>query len=96
MESLNLQWNDVREKYKIIEILGKGAYGTVVKAIDRKSERLVAIKLINGLSASSYDARKVLREVKILRKLSEIQENVFTVNLLDIILPQKALKNEAD
>ena len=60
------------------QILGKGTFGTVVKAVNRKNGQLVAIKLIDDLSSSSYAARKVLREVKILRKLSEIEENVFT------------------
>lgn len=34
-----------------------------------------------------YQARKTLREIKILRKLSRIPNNLFTTNLLDIILP---------
>jgi len=94
MESLKSQWVDVRGKYKITQILGKGTFGTVVKAVDRKSGQLVAIKLIDDLISSSYASRKVLREVKILRKLSEIEENVFTVKLIDFILPGSAvLKN---
>lgn len=33
--------------------------------------------------------RKVLREVIILRKLSEIDKNIYTTKLIDIILPLK-------
>ena len=33
MESNNQDvWDEIREDYKIIEVIGKGAYGTVVKA----------------------------------------------------------------
>jgi mitogen-activated protein kinase 1/3 len=72
-------------------ILGKGTFGTVVKAINRETGKMVAIKHIEGLSKNSYAARKALREVKILRKLSEIEENVFTVKLLEIITPKHAV-----
>jgi mitogen-activated protein kinase 1/3 len=48
----------------------------------------VAIKLIRNLQQSSYGARKILREITLLRKLSECEENIFTVQLLDLILPQ--------
>lgn len=81
MESLKTHWQDLKVDYKLVQILGKGSFGTVVKAIHRKSNKVVAIKHIDGLSTSSYSTRKVLREVKILRKLSEIDENVFTIKL---------------
>lgn len=48
---------------------------------------MVAIKLIQNIDKSSYTTRKVLREIIILRKLSEIEENLFTIKLLDVIIP---------
>mgnify|MGYP001150325504 CR=1 FL=1 len=49
---------------------------------------MVAIKLIGDIENSSYSVRKVLREIIILRKLSEIEGNIFTVKLLDVIIPK--------
>lgn len=48
---------------------------------------MVAIKLIQNIDKSSYTTRKVLREIIILRKLSEMEENLFTIKLLDVIIP---------
>ena len=48
---------------------------------------MVAIKLIQNIDKSSYTTRKVLREIIILRKLSEMDENLFTIKLLDVIIP---------
>lgn len=42
-----------------------------------------------------YQARKTLREIKILRKLSRIPNNIFTTNLIDIILPTEFEKEWA-
>jgi len=53
----------------------------------RETKQLVAIKLMKNIFADSYQARKTLREIKILRKLSRIPNNLFTTLLLDIILP---------
>jgi serine/threonine protein kinase len=63
-------WKPVQHKYKIKEKLGKGAFGAVILAENRESGQLVAIKMIKDISKDSYMTRKVLREVKILRKLS--------------------------
>jgi hypothetical protein len=45
-----------------------------------------------------YQSRKTLREIKILRKLSRIPNNLFTTHLIDIILPteveEEILKSE--
>jgi serine/threonine protein kinase len=86
----------LKDDYKMVKILGKGTFGTVVKAVNRKTKAVVAIKYINGISKNSYSARKVLREVKIMRKLSQIKENVFTVKLLDIIIPKSSLFSESE
>jgi serine/threonine protein kinase len=68
--SLEAHWKDLKCDYKLVKIIGKGTFGTVVKAIHRETKTVVAIKHIDGISKSSYSARKVLREVKIMRKLS--------------------------
>ena len=82
-------WSDpaIKQNYKLLEELGKGSFGTVIKAKDRKTGQKVAIKLMKDIGKSSYSLRKLLREIIILRKLSEIENNIFTTKLLDIITP---------
>lgn len=73
-----------------MEELGKGSFGTVIKAKHRETGQKVAIKLMKDVNKSSYSLRKLLREIIILRKLSEIENNIFTTKLLDIIIPQSS------
>ena len=42
-----------------------------------------------------YQARKVLREITLLRKLSRIPNNIFTSQLYDIILPTGVLEENS-
>ena len=67
--------------------MGQGSYGFVVKAMHKETKQLCAIKLMKNIFSDVYQARKTLREIKILRKLSRIPNNLFTTQLLDIILP---------
>lgn len=67
--------------------MGQGSYGFVVKAMHKETKQLVGIKLMKNIFGDVYQARKTLREIKILRKLSRIPNNLFTTQLLDIILP---------
>jgi serine/threonine protein kinase len=59
-------------------LLGEGSFGLVKKAKSLKTGQEVAIKLIDNIQTSKYYCRKVLREIIILRKLSDIKENIFT------------------
>jgi len=69
------------------EFLGAGTYGQVVKARCKVTGNTVALKLIKNPVRCAYHARLVLREISILRKLSKLKDNVFTVKLLDVLLP---------
>ena len=55
--------------------------------MDKETKQVVAIKLMKGIFNDLYSARKTLREIKILRKLSRVPNNLFTSILIDIILP---------
>jgi len=48
------------------KMLGKGAYGSVCEAIDNKSRRKVAIKKNKGVFAELEDAKRILREIKLM------------------------------
>ena len=51
--------------YEVLEILGQGAFGTVLKAFDEKLHRMVAIKVLSAELASTSPARKrFLREAR--------------------------------
>ncbi|GAU44066.1 hypothetical protein TSUD_368780, partial [Trifolium subterraneum] len=56
-------------RYKIIEIIGKGSYGVVCAAIDTHTGEKVAIKKIHDAFEHISDAVRILREVKLLRLL---------------------------
>lgn len=57
------------EKYKIHKPLGDGAFGTVSKAVNIKTNEVVAIKKMKR-KFTSWDECKQLREIKSLMKLS--------------------------
>ncbi|KAJ6886588.1 hypothetical protein NC651_027069 [Populus alba x Populus x berolinensis] len=56
-------------RYKILEVIGKGSYGVVCAAIDTHTGEKVAIKKINNVFEHISDAFRILREVKLLRLL---------------------------
>ncbi|KAJ6416933.1 hypothetical protein OIU84_002756 [Salix udensis] len=56
-------------RYKILEVVGKGSYGVVCAAIDTHTGEKVAIKKINDIFEHISDAIRILREVKLLRLL---------------------------
>ena len=59
----------------------------MVKAKHRVTGQKVAIKLIKDINKSIYGLRKVLREIVLLRKLSEMEQNIFTTKIVELILP---------
>lgn len=51
--------------YDVLEVLGRGAFGTVLRAFDEKLQRVVAIKVLSPLLAATSPARKrFLREAR--------------------------------
>ena len=46
-----------------------------MKAKHKKSGKVVAIKLIKSIFKSFYETKKILREVSILRRLTEMKHN---------------------
>jgi len=58
-----------RERYEKINIIGKGNYGTVWKALDKKTGKAVAIKIID-LENSGEEIDDVQKEIAALSKMS--------------------------
>eukprot|EP00793_Prasinoderma_coloniale_P004556 PRCOL_00000317-RA len=70
-------------RYTPIKPIGKGAYGVVCSAKDASTNSKVAIKKITDAFANTTDARRTLREIKLLRHLQH--ENI--VRLADVMRP---------
>ena len=89
----------ILKKYEIIEVLGKGSYGCVSKAMCLKTGRTVALKIMENQTNTEYDTIKLLREIQLMKRLQQLcsklslQEtgvdvcNMFTPELIDIICP---------
>ena len=60
---------EIDEKYSPIKAIGKGAYGVVCSAKDGETGAKVAIKKITNAFENLVDARRTLREMKLLRYL---------------------------
>jgi len=76
---------EVKKKYVPIKPIGKGAYGIVCSAKDEKLNTKVAIKKITNAFENVVDAKRTLREIKLLRHLRH--ENI--VPITDCMLPSK-------
>ncbi len=77
------QW-DVGENYECLRILGKGGYGQVCEAIQKSTGRHVAIKRMDKVFCNRHHARRILREIVMLRKL----KHHYIIDLVDIIEPE--------
>lgn len=70
------------DKYTVLSTLGKGTYGMVAKCLDKSTGLLVAIKkLKNSLYRNHYFSEMIVREISLLRLLS----NEHVVPIIDAI-----------
>jgi len=60
----------VLRKYEICQKLGKGAYGIVWKAIDKRSKEVVALKKIFDAFQNATDAQRTFREIMYLQEMT--------------------------
>ena len=74
---------EVQSRYAPIKPIGKGAYGVVCSARDVRSDARVAIKKITNAFENAVDAKRTLREIKLLRHLRH--ENV--IRIADVVAP---------
>jgi mitogen-activated protein kinase 1/3 len=74
---------DVGNDYACIKLLGKGGYGYVVEAIHKPSGKRVAIKKMDEVFCNRSHARRILREITLLRRL----KNKAVVDIIEVIEP---------
>lgn len=67
-------------RYKFERILGRGGYGVVCAGLDTHTGRYVAVKLVERIFDSILEAKRILREIKILGILQH--ENI--TGLIDV------------
>ncbi|XP_053347338.1 mitogen-activated protein kinase 15 [Clarias gariepinus] len=72
-------------KYDIKRRLGKGAYGIVWKAVDRKTGETVAVKKIFDAFRNRTDAQRTFREIMLLQEFGD-HPNI--IKLLNVIRAQ--------
>eukprot|EP01023_Acetabularia_acetabulum_P012486 TRINITY_DN15844_c0_g2_i1.p1 TRINITY_DN15844_c0_g2~~TRINITY_DN15844_c0_g2_i1.p1 ORF type:complete len:468 (-),score=100.85 TRINITY_DN15844_c0_g2_i1:104-1507(-) len=72
----------VLQKFEIQQKIGKGAYGIVWKAVNKKNNQTVAIKKIYDAFQNTTDAQRTFREIMFLQELSG-HDNIIT--LLNVI-----------
>ncbi|EAY11617.1 CAMK family protein kinase [Trichomonas vaginalis G3] len=70
----------VDDRFKHIENIGTGSFGSVTKSLDTKFKRIVALKRLKDNYQHEIDEKKVVNEVTILRKLNH--QNI--VKLYDV------------
>lgn len=71
----------VLRKYEIGPKLGKGAYGIVWKAVDKKTRQTVALKKIFDAFQNATDAQRTYREIMLLQNLHH--DNI--IKLLNVL-----------
>ena len=70
-DEISKEFTCLLPEYQILKHVGSGSYGIVVKALKKKTKQIVAIKKFINLFRDIIDTKRILREIAILRKLSE-------------------------
>ena len=89
MKKLGLchEWAALPPKYQLIEVLSHEYFTVTVRGVDKSTGKPVLIRQVKKVFNTDYYARRVLREITLLRQLSAIDGNVFTAKLLEVIIP---------
>lgn len=76
----------IDKRYGFIRTVGSGAYGVVISAKDYNGEKNVAIKMVPRAFHDEIDAKRILREIKLLKHFCH--ENI--IGIVDMMPPIKA------
>ena len=82
VESVGRTTYEIDVRYKGLKPVGSGSYGIVCSATDSVTGSKVAIKKITNVFEDLIDAKRILREIKLLRHLGE-HENI--IHIIDIM-----------
>lgn len=77
-------WSEIAPHYSIESMLGQGSYGQVVRCKHLPTGEIVAIKKIQNVFSDPVDAKRILRELCIVRQLRH--PNI--VQIREIIAPR--------
>lgn len=72
----------VLRKYEIVQKLGRGAYGIVWKAIEKKTREVTALKKCFDAFQNATDAQRTFREIMFLQELNGHENIVRLLNVL--------------
>lgn len=61
------KFQKLKEKYQILSLKDEGTFSKVYKAKCLETGQLVAVKHLSNIFRTSYEARKVIRELSIFR-----------------------------
>lgn len=75
---------EVGYKYQIISQVGCGSYGNVYQAIEKDTDKKVAIKSVHTVFDDLVDCKRIMREIKLLRYL----DSPYVVKIYDIVPPK--------
>ena len=80
-----------KKDFKLREVMGKGSYGTVIKATLRETKKSIAIKKIKCSFKDIDKMKYILREISILRQFSNMKNaHLFFPQLMDIVIPEES------
>jgi len=74
---------EIGPRYQANEVIGKGSYGQVIKALDRIENRYVAIKKMEILFDEPINSKRAYREIRILNHL----KHPSIIELVNVISP---------
>ena len=72
----------VLRKYEVVQKLGKGAYGIVWRAMDKKTKDVVALKKIFDAFQNATDAQRTFREIMFLQEMDGHEHIIRLTNVL--------------
>lgn len=70
----------------MIRPIGHGAYGVVISALDKETGQKVAIKKISRAFEDPVDAKRILREIKLMKKFNHENVNYYEFLRLALIV----------
>lgn len=83
---------EVLSRYTKLKLIGSGAQGFCCSAYDTLANRMVAIKKLSKPFHNTIQAKRALRELKIMR----IVKHKNIIRLLDVFTPQRSLQDFQD